>query len=277
MKKLILGLIACVIVVAVLCATALSQNKDVADVKAAQEALWQAQQKGDMRAVMGYLTDDCITTHSNGTVTSPDPKATPSKGELHGLQVTVYGDAALVRGEAVFPGGQIPGKPVTRNAIWVKDGGKWKEVAVHLTSIGDTAPVQSIGFKPSTITGTNDDERAVLKLLQGLQQCTARHDAAAYAVSLTGEFIRVTNDGKILSRVEWLQRLKDAAKNPPLKVSDTDDMHVRIHGNAAVVTRGDMPYTANGSPQRMTHFFVKQGGKWLLAMTRSCWIHPPQP
>jgi len=64
MRKTILALFVMTILISMLSIGGFGQNADTADVKAAQEALWQAETNRDTATVLGYLTDDFITTHS---------------------------------------------------------------------------------------------------------------------------------------------------------------------------------------------------------------------
>jgi ketosteroid isomerase-like protein len=272
MEKMTVGLF-----VLAICISGFGQNKDVADVKAAQEALWQAQQKADMRTVVSYLNDDLVGTHSNGTLSGKaDVKAPPANpaakpAQLQIKDLKLYESAALLLGEAVWQSQP----PRTRSAIWIKEGGKWKEVAVHLTIQGDKPPEQPVALNPAISEKRNVSgaEQAVRQAHQAIEEAYAKKNPTRYEALTTAEFIRISSNGSVRSKAEALKAIQLGPT--PSKISDFDDLKIRVHGDAAVLTAKVLGYPASGTPaapQRMTRLFVKQGGKWLVALTQTCFI-----
>jgi hypothetical protein len=91
-----------------------------------------------------------------------------------------------------------------------------------------------------------------------------------------------SSGGKELNKAEFLKYLSDNAHNSGLCGLDefrVDVVIVRFYGDTAVLS-GDFYFKAKGAPamtppEKALQVFVKQGGRWLLAVNQTTKISPP--
>ena len=254
------------------------QNVVPPDLRKAITGRLEAAAKGDTQTVPQYRADDWISTHSNGVLTDKNRPSlgqqqtpAPGRAELKNEQIKMFGSAAV----AIYEYNQPPGGPRTAANIWVKENSGWKTLGGQLTLIGDKPPEKPAAVTPSAEKKNfSGAEQAVFQVHQAIEEASAKRDSSKYDTLTTAGFIRINSNGSIQSKAE---RLKAVSTYPtPSKISEFDDIKIRVHGDAAVLTARLFSHPASGTPaplQRMTRLFVKQGGKWLLAYTQTGYVH----
>ncbi len=126
-----------------------------------------------------------------------------------------------------------------------------------------------------TAANKNPNSKAVqevLKVHKEYDEAIVRQDAAAYERLLADDFTYTTPDGQIASKAQEIA----IAKSGDIKFesSQTDEVKVRVYGDAAVVTSR---YTAKWSYKgrafsetgRSTATFVKRNGRWQVMADHS--------
>jgi ketosteroid isomerase-like protein len=93
-------------------------------------------------------------------------------------------------------------------------------------------------------------------------------DMATLSTSLTEDFLGVGPLGFMLDKQAWVARFE--AGDLEYRAFDLDEIHVRTHGEAALVTtRQDVTGTYQGHPlpeaSRASLFLVSEIGAWQLA------------
>jgi ketosteroid isomerase-like protein len=89
-------------------------------------------------------------------------------------------------------------------------------------------------WRDKTYTERVSAEQELIKLENGWNDATVKHDWAFFDQILADDYIGTDFDGNVGTKPEFLERLKSGES--VMTSSITDDMKVRIYGNAAVVT-----------------------------------------
>jgi ketosteroid isomerase-like protein len=252
------------------------QNAEPPDLKVAIAVQKAATEKGDTAAVARFRSDDWLITHSNGKTSDKNhpyvaqqQNAPPKPPEIRNEQARVYGSAAISIAEYIQP----PAGNRTATNIWVKEKDGWKLLGGHLTYIGDTPPEKPIALThtPAGKQGFSKVEEAVLQTMKAIGDAYVSKNQKAYEALVTKEFVRVRPNGEASNIAEFMQVMQKENRGK----NQNDDIKVRVHGDAAVVTYRDQGFDTKGNPgapTRMTRLFVKQSGKWMLAFTQSSYI-----
>lgn len=147
---------------------------------------------------------------------------------------------------------------------------------VGLASVVATASILAPAFLAAR---QPDAEKAILQANDHLNQAFQRRDVKAYEAATTTDFVRVSGNGRLLGRAEWMKMVL-AAPGPERRPGTFDQASVRIFGDAAVVTYRNKPVNPDGTPgvvSHLTRVFEKQGSQWKLAFAQSTDLQPPAP
>jgi ketosteroid isomerase-like protein len=125
--------------------------------------------------------------------------------------------------------------------------------------------------KPSV----SDDEGRILALETAWNHAEEKKDAAALDQLLATSLVYIDYDGSIMNKAEFLENIKAEPLHPAQIIND--EMHVRVYGDAAVVTgiyrekgtNKGKPYQRRG---RFTDTWVKQNGGWQCVASQSTLI-----
>lgn len=118
-------------------------------------------------------------------------------------------------------------------------------------------------------------EREILKIHKGFDEAFLKNDVAYFERYFAPEYIYSNNFGKLISREENLEYYRSLGTKPTFKVlaNTTDDVKIRVTGNAALVTAnwtttvlpiGDPKAESHTDKGRYTGVYERRGGKWLV-------------
>lgn len=256
---------------------ATSTNADQ-QVREVQEKLVQATLKGDKDTMARYLADDLVWTGSDGRVLDKQSRMN-STVPLKSVQVDkviASGASAVVAGTAHFQSG--PDARFIQQ--WVNQGGEWKVRLHHGTYVKPEATATtSAAADPSRPMGTSgaaasprnvaptlssEDEKEVWKVQVALLDTYGKGDAEAYSRLTADDFVRVSTEGRLLTKSEWIDTLRpNAAK--PTKPGAMSDVQIKVDNDTAVATLLLNSYKPDGNPnlpERQTRIFTKRNGAW---------------
>lgn len=124
------------------------------------------------------------------------------------------------------------------------------------------------GAQPSPVKQptTSLDIAAVKQQMQALRTAELHYDAGSAAKLLADGFLLTSADGKLYTKEQFLNLVKD--RSNPLELFEYGEMEVRVYDTTAVVfarvhEKGFLdgkPYELNGRP---TFTWVKQKGAWV--------------
>ena len=115
------------------------------------------------------------------------------------------------------------------------------------------------------------DEQAILQLERDMLAASLKNDTALFEKVATDDYIATNPVGMVGTKADAIA----SAKNFKFESLNTDDVKVRVYGDAAVVTgranlKAQMTTPASAAQDisgqyRYTRVYVKQGGQWRLA------------
>jgi ketosteroid isomerase-like protein len=232
-------------------------------------------------------TDDYIHTHSTetGAVSVADKKLLLSnindqkkyeteRGfetlKYEDKKVQVSGDVAVLRGRALVrshvqakAGAEPEGMQITRT--FVKQDGEWKYAASHTSAVRGK--------------GNNRAVEQILALEKDLEEYTRRNQfeslSAFIEKNFATDFICTMEDGQTVDRAFLLAHFapdKERDENSLKGTFRFDDLQVKLHGDAAVVT-GKLMYRSQKQSKadapvneaRVTHFLIRENNNWKFA------------
>lgn len=118
-------------------------------------------------------------------------------------------------------------------------------------------------------------EQEVLKLHKSLDEAYVKNDIAVFEGLMTDDYTISNTRGEKMNRAESLADLRKefAERNFDILSMTSDDVKVKVYGNAAIVSGSWMSTTAprknaNAEPHkdkgRFTVIYEKRDGKWML-------------
>jgi len=119
----------------------------------------------------------------------------------------------------------------------------------------------------------------VEKELRGLERqwldAYIKHDAEAMARIEADDFTITYPDGSVRTKAEEVEAQKKAARQPadPSQASATEDEHIRVYGNTAVLTGVFVSKGGRQNPNavfrsRYTDVYVRRGGVWQVVASQ---------
>jgi ketosteroid isomerase-like protein len=111
----------------------------------------------------------------------------------------------------------------------------------------------------------------LLKLEKEFTQAIVKNDADAIARFLADDWIIIDADGGIVDKARFLGVIKSGALTH--EMMESDEVAVRIYGEAAVVTgltatKGKFMGQEFSTRERATDVFVKQSGRWQCVFSQ---------
>ena len=173
--------------------------------------------------------------------------------------VALYGNTAIVTGTE---GPADTGDRDRILRIWTNDNGRWTIVAAQTTWIGGRTSVPPpAGPLPGTVEAfvpRTSVEEALWKSQDALMRSFSEADPASYRLFSTEQSLRLTTNGDVIARDQWLDTIGKRAKGP---LAVVDEVRIASYGDVGIVTlRG---HEAN--PTRQSWIYLKQDGLWKLA------------
>ena len=183
---------------------------------------------------------------------------------LRDVKVQLVGDTAVTTGT------QDGTRPARFVRVWRKRVRGWVVELSHLTPIGQ-APAGHPARWPKTLpptvwpVGGSAAERAIIAAQRTLNETFAARDVAAYAALTAEKFVRITPEGRVIGRAEFLKELESAGGPAARRDPNHSEFRLRIYGSIAALTYANRA----GDLQRVTRLFVSERGKWLQLVTQA--------
>jgi ketosteroid isomerase-like protein len=258
---------------------------DDEQLRAAHQQLLQAAQQHDKEAVSRLVADDLTWVTPAGKVTGKSEMLESigtAPREVTIDQTRTFGKTALVTGVARFE----DGREARFLQEWVNQDGQWKVMAHEGTLIGSSSPTATGTSGETASSGMagrmersmktsrnaapkldSDDQRAIWKTQQDLRDAFLKGDSAAYGKLTTDDYIRITVDGKLQGKSEFLQTVGQNAGKSKGHL-EMNDVQITVNGDTARLVGeigGTLPGGEPQPPERITRIFVKQNGRWQQA------------
>jgi ketosteroid isomerase-like protein len=122
------------------------------------------------------------------------------------------------------------------------------------------------------------DTHELIDVANAWDRAMVSNDAAAIGRYMSDDWTIIGSDGGILDKATFLGLVSSGTLTHD--VMESDDVHVRVYGDSAVVTsRGVSGGTYLGRPfrevERVTCVFVRQSGQWRCVVTHLSRIQTP--
>lgn len=114
-------------------------------------------------------------------------------------------------------------------------------------------------------------QEEILRLEKDFGQAMTKNDAEAIERFLAADLIIIDPDDGIIDKSRFLDVVKSGALSH--EVMNSDDIRVRIYGNAATVTalttsKGSFMGQEFTTQERATDVFVNESGRWQCVLTQ---------
>jgi ketosteroid isomerase-like protein len=128
-----------------------------------------------------------------------------------------------------------------------------------------------------TATDNTDAEQLILRLEQEGREATLKNDVEANDRLLADNWININPDGSVTTKA----RLMELLKTSPFKIMaiETDEVMVRVYGDAAVVTGRSTSKRAGQAAGetvtrqvRFTRVYAKRQGRWQVVSAQNTLI-----
>jgi ketosteroid isomerase-like protein len=128
-----------------------------------------------------------------------------------------------------------------------------------------------------TATDPTDAEQMILRLEQEGREATLKNDVEANDRLLADNWININPDGSVTTKA----RLMELLKTSPFKIMsiDTDEVMVRVYGDAAVVTGRSTSKRAGQAAGeivtrqvRFTRVYARRQGRWQVVSAHNTLI-----
>jgi Domain of unknown function (DUF4440) len=121
------------------------------------------------------------------------------------------------------------------------------------------------------------DATELLRIDEVLTDATLRSDAETITHLLADEYIAVNSKGLITGKKDWLESI--ANDEAQCDINKGFDFVVRVYGNSGMVIhntsfRGQLDGASTTGEYRITRYFIKRNGKWLVAASNTTYVVP---
>jgi ketosteroid isomerase-like protein len=118
-------------------------------------------------------------------------------------------------------------------------------------------------------------ESQLLKLEREWLDAYLNRDVAAMERIEADEFTITHGNGQVLSKAQEIANLKSAGPKDPAEAFSTEEVKVRIYGDAAVLTGIVVMKNARGTQRsRYTDVYIKRDGRWQVAASHLTSLPP---
>ena len=140
-----------------------------------------------------------------------------------------------------------------------------------LLSIVILVMAMPLGFaqtKSGKATSASPSEQEIIGLEQERLKAFARDDKPAFERLVTDDLTLTHSSGQVANKAEVMAVMRPSTPERPLPALSTEDVKVRVYGDAAVMT-GRLVETA-GDGRRVvvfsfTNTYIKQNGRWRMS------------
>lgn len=121
------------------------------------------------------------------------------------------------------------------------------------------------------------DATELLRIAEVLNDAALRSDAETITHLVADEYMAVNSKGLITTKKDWLNAI--ANDEGHCDVNKGFEYVVRVYGNTGFVTqntsfRGQLDGANTTGEYRITRYFVKRNGKWLVAASNTTYVVP---
>jgi len=230
-----------------------------------EDRLRAAQLARNLAAVSPLMSPDVVAITATGHLLTQDAVASAlmrSAGVEREVSVQTHDDAALVTGLR-------DATPAVRFLrVWHREDGVWRLALVHETSTvrpSNPEPVPAQRPGPTQWPqGRTRDEQEIFDAQRALNERFAKRDAEAYSKLTAPSFIRVTTDGRVNTREQFIVAVGDRS-GPERQDPNHSDFRLRVFQSLAPL----IYFNVGGDLQRVTRVFVREGGVWKQLLTQA--------
>ena len=130
------------------------------------------------------------------------------------------------------------------------------------------APLSITQTKSGEATSASPSEREIIELEQERLKAFARDDKAAFEQLVTDDLTMTHSSGEVANKAELMAVMRPSTPERPLPALSTEDVKVRVYGDAAVMT-GRLVETARDGRRvvvlSFTNTYIKQKGRWRMS------------
>ena len=121
------------------------------------------------------------------------------------------------------------------------------------------------------------DADALRRIDEALTEATLKGDAETITHLLADEYIAVNSKGLVTSKQDWLAAI--ANDEGKCDINKGFEHLVRVYGNSGLVihntsVRGELDGRSTTGEYRITRYFIKRNGKWLVAAANTTYVEP---
>ncbi|RAK63179.1 nuclear transport factor 2 family protein [Hymenobacter edaphi] len=121
------------------------------------------------------------------------------------------------------------------------------------------------------------DAQELLRIDEALTDAILRSDAETITHLLADEYIAVNSKGLVTSKKDWLAAI--ANDEGHCDINKGFEFVVRVYGNTGFVIhntsfRGQLDGAATTGEYRITRYFIRRNGKWLVAAGNTTYVVP---
>jgi hypothetical protein len=130
------------------------------------------------------------------------------------------------------------------------------------------APLSLAQTKSGEATSASPSEREIIELEQTRLKAFAWDDKATFDRLVTDDLTMTHSSGEVADKAEVMAVMRLSTPERPLPALSTEDVKVRVYGDAAVMT-GRLVETARDGRRvvvfRFTNTYIKQNGRWRMS------------
>lgn len=265
------------------------ENGSAAEIRRLEHEWVQAARNADTAAFGRLMAPNGLEIISNGTVHDRadclsgfgSGRVRTTAADLSDVRVHVNGDMAVVTGLATgrdsFPeNGQARDFQLRYMRVWERRGRHWEVTAIQWTAAQSRYSGGLTGGIPLADSGAA--KQALEHLDWQRFQAVQRVDIRALDTLLADDWLASGAAPQPVTKAQYLAEL--AAGTRRFGDIRHDDVHVRIYGDAAVITgRSTGQYRIDGrelnTSGRFTHIYARRNGRWVMVGMHNSVIATP--
>jgi hypothetical protein len=287
---LCLGVVAAVLLIAVLAETRAQLAGEEALVGAAQKSLTDALRAGDKSAARKLLSLQFTFADENGKVFPRKEFLSDLKGVASGevatdVKVSVYGTIGTVTGSRK----SADGNPVFFLDIWAKQRGYWRALTMQDVGLGSgnaqvaaTDPPPGGNAKALSVSGDpkpyecknpcdtipyrvrSPAEQDVITAVQAIAKARITHNGDEWGKHLADDFMRYQSGHAPVGKAAVIAALDHEKAGET--VSEIQAMRLAVYGDGAAMIASYVSPDNSRPPYRAATVWAKRNGQWQLVI-----------